>query len=66
MKAMRVANIGARGGRRRLIGGVFWLVLGAATTVLMASARATPGWYALLVVPFTLAALGFFQARAHT
>ena len=66
MKATRVANIGAKGRRRRAIGGIFWLVLGAAATALMASARARVAWYALLVVPFTLGALGFFQARAHT
>lgn len=66
MKGERVANIGSSGRRRRLIGGVFWLVIGAIATALVVSSRATVGWYALLVIPFTLAALGYFQARAHT
>ena len=62
----RVANIDARGGRRRLIGGVVWLVVAAAATATLVALRARAGWYALLVVPFTLAALGWFQARVRT
>ena len=62
----RVANIDARGGRRRLIGGVVWLVVAAAATATLVALRARDGWYALLVVPFTLAALGWFQARERT
>lgn len=61
-----IANIGSAGRRRRLIGGVFWLVAGAVSTAVIASAHARVWWYALLVAPFTLAALGYFQARAHT
>ena len=62
----RVANIDARGRRRRLIGGVVWLVIAAAGTATLVALRAREGWYALLVVPFTLAALGWFQARERT
>ena len=66
MKAGRVANIGTVGRRRRLIGGAFWLLLGVVGTGLIARAHARAWWYALLLLPFTLAALGFFQASAHT
>ena len=62
----RVANIDARGRRRRLVGGVVWLVVAAASTATLVALRARDGWYALLVVPFTLAALGWFQARERT
>lgn len=66
MKEQRVANIGVAGRRRRLVGGVFWLVIGAIATALIAGSHARTPWYALLVLPFTLAGLGYFQARAHT
>lgn len=62
----RIANIDARGQRRRLIGGVVWLVIAAAATATLVALRARDGWYVLLVVPFTLAALGWFQARERT
>ena len=62
----RVANIDARGRRRRLIGGVVWLIIATAATATLVALRAREAWYALLVVPFTLAALGWFQARERT
>ena len=62
----RVANIDARGRRRRLVGGVVWLVVAVAATATLVTLRAREGWYALLVVPFSLAALGWFQARERT
>ena len=61
-----VANIDDRGRRRRLIGGVVWLGIATVATVVSSSLRARDGWNALLVVPFTLAALGYFQARERT
>ena len=62
----RVANIDARGRRRRLAGGAVWLVVAAAATATLVRMGAGDGWYAFLVVPFTLAALGWFQARGST
>lgn len=61
-----VANIDDRGRRRRLTGGVVWLVIAAAATLTLAALRVPNGWCALLVVPFTLAALGYFQAKERT
>ena len=61
-----VANIDDRGRRRRLIGGVVWLGIATVATAVSSSLRARDAWYALLVVPFTLAALGYFQARERT
>jgi len=62
----RVVNIDMRGCRRRLTGGVVWLVVATIATVVLAVLRARDAWWALLVVPFTLAALGYFQARERT
>ena len=62
----RVENIDARGRRRRLVAGVVWLGIALVATVVLLVLRARQGWYALLVVPFTLAALGYFQAHERT
>jgi hypothetical protein len=61
-----VANIGERGRRRRLIGGAVWLVFATIATVLLSARHTRDGWYLMLIVPFTLAALGYFQARERT
>lgn len=63
---MNVANIDDRGRRRRLTGSVVWLGVAAIATAAMTAARVRDAWYALLVVPFTLAALGYFQAKERT
>ena len=62
----RVENITARGRRRRLVGGVAWFALALAATIVLIILHARKGWYALLVVPFTLAALGYFQSHERT
>ena len=62
----RVGNIDDGGRRRRLTGGVVWLGVAVVATAAIALLHARDGWYALLVVPFTLAALGYFQARERT
>jgi len=62
----RVANIDALGRRRRLISGVVWLGVAVVATVTLTALRVRDLRYALLVVPFTLAALGYFQARERT
>jgi hypothetical protein len=66
MRVAHVANIGARGRRRRLLGGAVWLVVGVIASAAMVMTHVRSAWYALLVIPFTLAALGYFQARDHT
>ena len=62
----RVSNITARGQRRRLIGGAVWLLAATVATVALSIRRAGDSLYALLVIPFTAAALGYFQARERT
>jgi hypothetical protein len=61
-----VANIDERGAARRRTGGIVWLVIATAATIMMTVLHARNGWFALLVIPFTMAALGFFQARERT
>jgi hypothetical protein len=61
-----VANIDARGRRRRLIGGIVWLGVATLATAALRFVNAADVWYALLFVPFMLAALGYFQAREWT
>ena len=61
-----VPNIGARGRRRRAVGGAVWLVLGIAALVALRLRHAGVAFYVPLVVPFTLAALGWFQSREKT
>ena len=62
----RVENIDRRGRRKRLVSGVVWFFVALAATIALTIAHARQGWYALLVVPFTLAALGYFQAHERT
>lgn len=61
-----VANIDARGCTRRRNGGIVWLAIATALTIVLGVLHARDGWYALLTLPFTLAALGYFQARERT
>ena len=63
---MRVANIGPRGRRRRVLLGAGALAAGVAILALLLMLGADRGWRALLVVPFWAGALGILQARAHT
>ncbi len=61
-----IANIGARGERRRRRNGHLWFVLGLAGSAALLLVRARPAFQALLFAPFVLATIGWFQAREHT
>ena len=61
-----VSNVTSAGRRRRLIGGVIWLGVAVLATAALQLAHAGGWWYALLIVPFSAAALGYFQARERT
>lgn len=61
-----VSNVTNAGRRRRLVGGVVWLGIAVITTATLQLSRAGSWWYALLIVPFAAAALGYFQARERT
>lgn len=59
-------NIGPRGARMRLIGGVVALAFGVVLVALIVATDRPRTWRALAFAPFWLAALGFFQAREKT
>ena len=61
-----IANIGERGARRRRRGGMVWLAIGAIAWVVLLVRHAPASWSLLLVVPFTLAAVGWLQAHEKT
>ena len=61
-----VGNIGARGCQRRRMGGWIWSVIAVVLLAWMLAAHASRPLLLILVIPFTLAALGFLQAREQT
>jgi hypothetical protein len=61
-----VRNIGPAGRRRRYLMAGALLVVGAALTMLLAVAGLPRGYRIAAALPFAIAALAFFQARAHT
>ncbi len=61
-----VPNIGARGRRRRAIIGGVWLVVGVIASWILDRTRAPLPWYLALMLPFTMAGIGFFQAMEKT
>lgn len=61
-----VSNIGTSGRRRRYLMAGTLLVVGAGITLAMVVAGIAPGYRLAAALPFAVAALAFFQARAHT
>lgn len=59
-------NIGPNGARRRRTGGIAWYATGAALALAGLVLDAPPRLLALLVIPFSLGALGLLQAREKT
>ena len=64
--AVRVANIGPRGRRRRVLLGAVALAAGVAILLVLLLLDAGRGWRTILALPFWAGALGVLQARAHT
>ena len=62
----RIANIVARGERRRRLSGIFWLLVAIAGASFLLMRDVPAWWYLLLALPFTMAALGVVQAREKT
>jgi len=61
-----VRNIGPAGRRRRYLMAAVLLVIGAALTLVLVVSGVGRGYRLAAALPFALAALAFFQARAHT
>jgi len=64
--AVRAANIGPKGRRRRVLIGAATLVAGSVVLVVLLMSGVGRGWRVALWVPFWAGALGILQARAHT
>ncbi len=64
--AVRAANIGPKGRRRRALMGVATLAVGVVALVVSLMSGVDRAWRVALVVPFWAGALGLGQARAHT
>ena len=62
----RLANITPGGQRRRFVAGAVALAVGAVAAVVLVTAAVSPGWLALLFVPFWYGSLGLVQAREKT
>jgi hypothetical protein len=61
-----IPNIAERGRRRRLRGGLVWLLVAMALTVAAIQVAASAAAFALLFLVYFRAALGYFQAREKT
>ena len=66
MTSGHVENIGPRGARRRMLGGVAWLIIATLAAVMLVWLDVRRSWRLALFLPFTLAATGFLQARERT
>jgi hypothetical protein len=66
MTISHVPNIGARGARRRLIGGYVWALIAGAVFVVLITQHAPRWMRILLALPIALSAIGFLQAREKT
>jgi hypothetical protein len=61
-----VPNIGAKGRRRRLIGGIGWSLATGAVFAVFATRDAPPAMFLVLAPFVAIAALSFFQAKEKT
>jgi hypothetical protein len=59
-------NIGPAGRRRRYRMAAVLLVIGIALTLVLVVSGVARGYRLVAALPFAVAALAFFQARAHT
>src|SRR5207247_3722974 len=64
--AVRAANIGPKGRRRRVLMGAATLVAGSVVLVVLLMSGVGRGWRVALWVAFWAGALGILPARAHT
>jgi chromate transport protein ChrA len=62
----RLANLTPGGQRQRFVTGVIALAAGVIAAVVLIAAGVSPGWLALLFIPFWFGSLGLVQAREKT
>ncbi len=62
----RLANITPQGQRQRFVTGVIALAAGVIAAGVLIVTGVSPGWLALLFIPFWYGSLGLVQAREKT
>jgi hypothetical protein len=62
----KLANIGPKEARKRLLMGVAMLAVGIVLAAIFTHAGVSSGWYSVLFLPFWMGALGISQARKKT
>ena len=62
----KLANIGPKETRKRLLMGVAMLAVGVVLAIIFAHASVRRGWYSVLFLPFWMGTLGISQARKKT
>ena len=62
----KLANIGPKETRKRLLMGVGMLAVGVVVAVILTQAGVSRGWYSVLFLPFWMGTLGISQARKKT
>lgn len=64
--AQRLANIGPKGRRQRLVTGAAAIGVGVIALLALVLIGVDRGWRVALLVPFWAGALGLLQAHGHT
>jgi hypothetical protein len=62
----KLANIGPKEARKRLLMGVVMLAMAVVLAVIFTHAGVSRGWYSVLFLPFWMGTLGISQARKKT
>jgi hypothetical protein len=62
----KLANIGPKETRKRVLMGVAMLAVGVVLTIIFTHAGVSCGWYSVLFLPFWMGTLGISQARKKT
>ena len=62
----KLANIGPKETRKRLLIGVAMLATGVVLAIIFTRAGVSRGWYSILFLPFWMGTLGISQARKKT
>jgi hypothetical protein len=62
----KLANIGPKEARKRLLMGVAMLAIGLVLAIIVTRAGVSRGWYSVLFLPFWMGTLALLQARKKT
>jgi len=66
MEQVKIENIGPKESRKRLILGIFMLIITIGVLIIMIMVDMGRLWRIFLLIPFTMSMLGFLQAKEKT